>query len=65
MAAPTSSAVTREDPCPCRGCTVSREQEREKIINNLEKYIHEQDVGIEYINWALKNILNRLKENKI
>jgi len=65
MAAPTSSAVTRTDPCPCRGCTVSREQEREKIINNLEKYIHEQDVGIEYINWALKNILNRLKENKI
>lgn len=65
MSAPTSSAVTREDPCPCRGCTVSREQERNKIIANLEEYVRSNDVGIEITNWAYKNIIRLLKENKI
>jgi hypothetical protein len=53
------------NPCPCRGCTTSRQDERKSIIANLEEYIQSHDVGLEPVNFAYNNVLRLLKEGKI
>lgn len=55
----------REQPCPCKGCSVARKNEREQIIYNLEEYRRLHDVGIQSINLAYDHIIKMLKENKI
>lgn len=45
MASPTQSpSWERENPCPCRGCTVSRQQEAQTIFRMIS-VLHEKVVG--------------------
>jgi len=66
MADPTQTSTwDREKPCPCKGCTVARNNEREKIIENLKEYMNRYDVGVQAINFAYENVINLLRNNKI
>jgi hypothetical protein len=54
-----------QNPCPCRGCTTSRQEERASIIANIEKFRQVNDVGVQAINFAYDQIIKLLKENKL
>ena len=66
MASPTQTSTwDRETPCPCKGCTVAREQERQSIIENLTAYMNKYNVGVQAINWSYQNVINLLEEKRI
>jgi hypothetical protein len=66
LASPSQTpSWNRNTPCPCKGCTVARQNEREQIIYNLEQYKDLNDVGIQTINYAYEQVIKMLKENKL
>jgi hypothetical protein len=61
----TNHVDETRNPCPCRGCTTSRQEERERIIFNLKKYIESHDVGLNPVNFAYNNVVSLLEQKII